>query len=193
MVLHWLLVLAGLQKARTQTTDAESRALAGYAANKKNIVELGVFEGVNSLVLRQAMDAEGTLYCIDPFFPGFFGFSYGEGIARKWVARSSNGRVNFLKQFSYDAVRLYRKDIDMMFIDADHSYQAVRQDWEQWSPFVVEGGLVAFHDSIPMPGRCKPNDGPVVLVTELRREQDVFRVIDEVDTITFFQRLQGPA
>jgi predicted O-methyltransferase YrrM len=36
--------------------------------------------------------------------------------------------------------------IDLLFIDADHSYEAVRADWLNWSPFVKKGGIIAFHD-----------------------------------------------
>jgi predicted O-methyltransferase YrrM len=41
---------------------------------------------------------------------------------------------------------------DFLFIDADHSYQSVRADWENYGPMVAEGGLVAFHDILPRPG-----------------------------------------
>lgn len=34
-----------------------------------------------------------------------------------------------------------------VFIDADHSYNFVKQDWELWSPKVEVGGVVGFHDS----------------------------------------------
>jgi predicted O-methyltransferase YrrM len=36
--------------------------------------------------------------------------------------------------------------IDFLFIDADHSYEAVSTDWKDWSPYVRKGGIIAFHD-----------------------------------------------
>jgi len=36
--------------------------------------------------------------------------------------------------------------IDFLFIDGDHTYAGVRQDWEQYSPLVRSGGLIASHD-----------------------------------------------
>ena len=39
--------------------------------------------------------------------------------------------------------------LDYLFIDGDHSYDGVRQDWEMYSGFVRSGGLVAFHDIVP--------------------------------------------
>lgn len=40
--------------------------------------------------------------------------------------------------------------IGLLFIDADHSYQAVVRDLHMWTPYLVPGALVAFHDvSLP--------------------------------------------
>jgi predicted O-methyltransferase YrrM len=36
--------------------------------------------------------------------------------------------------------------IDYLFIDGDHTYAGVKQDFEMYSPLVRRGGLVAFHD-----------------------------------------------
>lgn len=35
---------------------------------------------------------------------------------------------------------------DWIFIDADHSYDAVRLDWEHYGLLVAPGGIVVFHD-----------------------------------------------
>ncbi len=39
------------------------------------------------------------------------------------------------------------KEFNFVFIDADHSYEACKADFEAWSPLVRSGGEVAFHDS----------------------------------------------
>ena len=36
--------------------------------------------------------------------------------------------------------------VDLLFIDGDHTYEGVKMDWEMYSPLVREGGLVVFHD-----------------------------------------------
>ena len=38
--------------------------------------------------------------------------------------------------------------IDFLYIDGDHRLEGVRQDFEDYSPLVRPGGLVAFHDII---------------------------------------------
>jgi len=34
----------------------------------------------------------------------------------------------------------------LLFIDAEHSYEASKLDFDLWSPHVVRGGLVCLHD-----------------------------------------------
>jgi len=36
--------------------------------------------------------------------------------------------------------------IDFLFIDADHSYEAAKQDFETYSPLVRKGGWIGLHD-----------------------------------------------
>ncbi|EMA44512.1 O-methyltransferase-like protein [Halococcus morrhuae DSM 1307] len=38
--------------------------------------------------------------------------------------------------------------IDFLFIDGDHTYDGVKDDFERYSPFVADGGLIAFHDIV---------------------------------------------
>lgn len=38
------------------------------------------------------------------------------------------------------------KSPDMVFIDADHSYEAVIKDIESWTPLVKDGGIISGHD-----------------------------------------------
>lgn len=36
--------------------------------------------------------------------------------------------------------------LDFLFIDGDHTYEGVKQDFEMYSPFVKSGGIIALHD-----------------------------------------------
>lgn len=51
-----------------------------------------------------------------------------------------------IKASSEEAAATWSGPIRLLFIDADHSYEASRLDFELWSPHVVTGGLIAFHD-----------------------------------------------
>ena len=40
------------------------------------------------------------------------------------------------------------KNIDFLFIDGDHSYEGVKEDFEMYGPLVKKGGIIAFHDIV---------------------------------------------
>ena len=65
------------------------------------------------------------------------------------LAQGSHLIVNH--SFTPQAVgKLYNftDSIDFLFIDGDHTYQAVMTDWLLYSPLVKRGGIIAFHDSL---------------------------------------------
>lgn len=41
---------------------------------------------------------------------------------------------------------------NFLFIDGDHTYDSVRKDWDNYSPMVRKGGIIALHDILPRPG-----------------------------------------
>lgn len=41
--------------------------------------------------------------------------------------------------------------IDVLFIDGDHTYEGVKQDFEMYSGLVKKGGIIAFHDIVDSP------------------------------------------
>lgn len=56
-------------------------------------------------------------------------------------------RVRALWSTSLNAANLLSTTMyDLVFIDADHSYEAVKADIEAWWPKVKIGGILAFHD-----------------------------------------------
>jgi predicted O-methyltransferase YrrM len=48
-----------------------------------------------------------------------------------------------------EAVHLFKDEsLDGVFIDADHSYEAVKKDIADWIPKIRRGGILAGHDYI---------------------------------------------
>lgn len=41
------------------------------------------------------------------------------------------------------------RSIDFLFIDGDHTYKGIKQDFEMYSPLVRKGGIIGFHDIVP--------------------------------------------
>ena len=51
-----------------------------------------------------------------------------------------------------DRVRKLGEKFDLIFIDGDHSYEGVKQDFEDYSEFLVPGGFIVLHDIMSQPG-----------------------------------------
>lgn len=43
----------------------------------------------------------------------------------------------------------YKKNVAFLHIDADHTYPKARDEFIAFSPMVIEGGVVCFHDAFP--------------------------------------------
>lgn len=188
-LIHSIAYHIGLESAQTQTTERERETLGWLANGRRAIVELGVFEGVSARILHRSMDPDGRLWLVDPFFPGRMGICWARSIAKREVGREKRGEVAFLDQMSFEAVGGWNTMIDMVFIDADHSFEAVLRDWKDWSPFLVPGGVVALHDSRVFPGGwVRPADGPVRAVEEIAKTASDFELLEGVDSLSILRR-----
>ena len=191
---HYLLWLAGLRKAETQTTERERAALAVRASGRTAVVEIGVWHGVTTAVLRRAMAQDGMLWAVDPFPAGRLAFSLQFPIARAEVRRIHNGRVRWIRMTGADAANLYRQDagppVDLIFIDGDHSYEGLLSDWRAWSPLVARGGVVCLHDSRSTAERPIDDAGSVRATAEVIGKDPAFEVVEEIDSLTVLRKRQ---
>lgn len=51
-------------------------------------------------------------------------------------------------QSTIDKVKGVVSEVDFIFIDGCHDYEAVKKDFYNYSPLVKSGGIVAFHDTL---------------------------------------------
>lgn len=137
--------------------------LAEQAARHQTIVELGVWKGRSTACLAE--HTAGTVFAIDHF--------HGSRKGRSTVhsqATTTEGRAELiaettanLKEF-IDAGKLYlieqsgdvaatilqdvlrHRPADMVFIDADHDYEAISGDIRTYRPLLRPGGLLCGHD-----------------------------------------------
>lgn len=62
-------------------------------------------------------------------------------------AEAYPGRLRLIKGLTCDVVNQIENDsLDFIFIDANHNYEAVKQDILLWTPKVIQSGLIAGHD-----------------------------------------------
>ena len=58
-------------------------------------------------------------------------------------------QLRLIRASSVEAARLFPEGyFDLVFIDADHSYEMVKKDIETWVPLVRKGGIISGHDHI---------------------------------------------
>lgn len=172
------------------TTDLEVDTLKKYAKQAKvGIVEIGVLDGKTTK--EMASVASVPMYGIDPIIVDSM---------NKWLIGNEEKIRNnmsfysqfyFFKDYSYNVVKGWEKSFDFIFIDGDHTYEAVKQDFEDWVALIDKDGYIAFHDSArvtSIPDAFDGWEGPIRLVNELKQSSAV-RYIETKDSITVFQKI----
>ncbi len=195
VVCHFLAWYVGLSGPGTQTTEAERECLARHAADRRRLVEIGVWHGVTTCRLRAAMSPDGELWAVDPFPPGRLGFSAQRYIARREVARVRNGSVRWLRLTGIEAAHEYatsdQSGVEFVFIDGDHSYEGALGDWRAWSALTTPGGIVTFHDSRSTAQRHIDDAGSARVVREIVCTDPEFESVEVVDSLTVVRRRSG--
>lgn len=122
------------------------------------VVEIGTARGGTFATWCSLAEPDAVLVSID--LPGgAYGGGYSEQDAERFSGYArSRQQVHFLRDDSHAestraalAMILDGRSVDFLMIDGDHTYEGVRADYEMYSPFLAEGGLVAFHDILPHP------------------------------------------
>ncbi len=155
--LRALALATGLIPPRTMHSEQDVRALLDAARDARRVVEIGVYEGASAVALCAALAPGSELHLIDPFgahpdaLPSGWGAS--EWATRRAVARAVRRRgrdaprVRLLSHLSLDVAERWRGEIDLLFVDGDHSEAGCELDWSCWHRFLAPGGRVVFHDA----------------------------------------------
>lgn len=116
------------------------------------IVELGAWKGRSTVILSTAAPRH-TIRSVDIWAP------FTDLSGRKAEASLHQWRDNLLMAGVHNAVPIQSRTVDaadqfiarsepvgLLFIDADHRYEAVKADIEAWTPILVSRATVVFHD-----------------------------------------------
>lgn len=124
----------------------------------RSVVELGTARGGTLFLLTRVAAHDATLVSVD-MRDGLFGGGYPRTHSPllKSFARERQ-TIHLVRGDTHSPATFHRvrqavgvSPIDLLFIDADHTYEGVRADYEMYAPLVGSGGLIAFHDIVEGP------------------------------------------
>lgn len=132
--------------------------LASQCKGKGAIVEIGSWKGKSTTCLSLGSKAgAGTpITAIDPH-TGSSEHGDVDTYAEFLHNIDRNGitdMVEPIREYSQNVGKEWDKPVELLWIDGAHEYEYVLQDLEIWEQFLIDGGVIAFHDST-MPGPWK--------------------------------------
>ena len=118
----------------------------------KILLEIGSARGGTLFLFSQVAPENALLISLD--MPGgvYGGYSkWRIPLYKSFAKKNQTIKLIQADSHSEDTLRKVKtllgdKKIDFMFIDADHTFNGVKRDFEIYSPLINTGGMIAFHD-----------------------------------------------
>lgn len=117
------------------------------AERPRYVCEIGMADGGTNCLLVHALPTVEFMLGIDVFV---------KGKLRLQHFASPRQRLRYIDGSSYLPATVERartvlagRQLDVLFIDGDHSYRGVCADFRSYRGFVRDGGLIVFHDICP--------------------------------------------
>jgi predicted O-methyltransferase YrrM len=147
--------------------DDEAKTLHDLAQSLPNrhvnVVEIGSWVGKSAIIISTALRSkEATqFFCVDPFDASsderaqprleMRASGFSQPLWETFnanIRRFGNAKIIIPKRgLSQEIVNDWHDEVDMLFIDGNHEFEAVKRDFSDWSPFIKEGGIILFHDT----------------------------------------------
>jgi len=129
-----------------------------YFKNDIKILEIGVYEGSYASKINEAFP-NSSLHLLDTWDTNDTDFYYSarpKAVESAFEVANSrfknNKNITFIVENSNVAHKKYDKNFfDWIYIDADHSYEAVLSDLNNWYPKLKSNGIMSGHDWNPNP------------------------------------------
>lgn len=126
--------------------------------NPKLILEIGTSEGGTLFFFSKFATQDAKIITIDlPIVRNYASYSPAK-IPFFKLYKSKKQKIYFIRKDSHQISTIKKvqkilkeKNLDVLFIDGDHSYNGVKEDFENYFPLVRKNGLIAFHDIVEHP------------------------------------------
>lgn len=153
-------------------------------------IEIGRYKGGSTLLIAAAMGPGGRLWSID--------LGVKEERLRSAGARPFREQIeDMLARLSLTTdlidgdsrtIEVSTGEVDLVFIDGDHSYEVARNDYERFGRRTRSGGALIFDDAIAYGAFGSHADTVGLLVEEIISEGD-FRLVSTVDRLAHLERV----
>lgn len=172
----------------------EMELLYDLAKNCKGngvIVEIGSWKGKSTICLSKGSKRgkQVKIYAIDPHTGDS---NQKKRYGKVWTFEEFKLNINNVKdndivipivKNSEEAARDFNEPVSLVFVDGAHEYDLVKLDFDLWFPKVIDGGIMAFHDTTW-------RAGPKKMTEELVYKSKYFRNVGFADTITFAEKVK---
>ena len=153
-------------------------------------VEIGCLDGYSSAVILDA--SELHLTSIDPFIPDSMEKTL-IGSKEKYIANVApfGSRAKLYEGYSHDACYDgVPPPLDFLFIDGDHNYEAVLQDYHDWTMLLKDGGILAIHDArMSREGGANYHPGPSQVANEQVFDRpDLWDIVGEAHSLVIARK-----
>jgi len=165
-------------------SDAEGELLYKLAKNVPKgqaIVEIGSWKGKSTVWMAKGTEAgqKNKVYAIDPHRRSKSHVSEGEGDTYPiFLDNLSKAGVKDivvpLVMTSAEAVRNWKRNVGLLWIDGCHEYEDVKHDLLVWKQYLSAGAVVALHD-------CD-QPGPAGVAEEYSVNSNEFAITHFIDT-----------
>ncbi len=137
--------LTGVPGWETFSEQEYLKTLAEAVPANGRILEIGAEYGMSSSIFCRFAHPSVEVVSID-IFGGNMLEIHRQNLAEAGLADRSRQLVGD----SAIVGKTWKDPIDLLFIDGDHSYGGCASDIRIFTPFVMVGGMVAFHDMAQM-------------------------------------------
>jgi predicted O-methyltransferase YrrM len=127
------------------------------------VVEIGSSLGGSFYLWNRYLDSSRFLVSVDIDFPGQRG-SFFDEFDPETETRCVEGNSHTEETFERVVQALGEREVDFLYIDGDHSYEGVKQDFDRYRSLLADDGIVGLHDV------THPNNGVPAFWTELQDE-----------------------
>lgn len=159
------------------------------------VVEIGSWKGKSTYCLAKGVKPGVKIIAIDPF-------DYSGDPESEVLYKKSKNDINPLTEFTKNMEKLgvtkkieikkglskdfinQIKEIDLLFIDGDHSIEGCIYDYENYSPKIKPGGYLLFHDYNP----GGKDVGPTWVIEKLVIPSKKYQKVDTYDSVCVFKK-----